>query len=870
MRRKHRGFTLVEVMISIAIFAIIASVLFMILIRNQRSARITTNLVEAQQNARVAIDVLARDIRVAGYGIDIQNEQPAVQYAGSFEIMFNANMVPYPDTTDPRGDPTAVHWGGGNLPPHSRRTPAQDDTTGAETIVYTLDFNMDGSINGQDVSASTGNPQAAETYNPNDMMLMRQVYGYSSATGGNVISSDEVAMIRGPLPAGQVVEPLFLYWLDTNSDGVADSLYGDSNNDGELSNAEISALTPLVWPVDAMDLRRVARVTITAIGEMPERDRGYKFNNGYRQVRVTSDVTVGSNVLLPINVVQRTISGNVFRDCYEDQTGTEGVSDWRVDITDLLYDKTDMDGAFEFVMPPGRYDIWIHDILNDYAGWHLTTSHPADSIKLNIDVTVRDTSGLTWYVNSPFGNLQGVIFHDVNNNSVYNPPPGGSDTLISDNSIVGWRVKAIGPVYNILTPTIDSIWQDVEVPDSDYAWTADEDNFFMQDSTYTLKVTPLDVLPPNPFAVEWEGESLVVTMPNVCDFYDTVNVPLVAASPPPQCSLYPVGTLLGADLKWIRWHMEDPDDPIDSLTASLQYSLDAGVHWHPAKTAGLGDTALQWFVPPVATQELMLWLTVDDPDPDNESCNDLTGLLSISYPFVMRPSGLFVIRDKAIYAYPYWQNCRTGVNINDTLDPANGTSFAEVVQEMPRMLRIPRTDTLEEDTAVAYLTGIDTVDITVYEQLDTMCSFPSNMWEGATEGDVYSDSAVWVSEHTDPLGDTMWPGPWRFYLWGNYDYQSSDTFLVKTTFLVELYCIDDDGQDPVLMFQAMEPGLFLFRRDKRDFIEIRHIDSGFGQCERFMMKVKAVRLDNEPIDVKVYFYYNGPSSSYLLTPRVPE
>ena len=47
MIKRRRGFTLVEVMISLAIFAIIAAVLFAILIRNQRSARITGNLVEA-------------------------------------------------------------------------------------------------------------------------------------------------------------------------------------------------------------------------------------------------------------------------------------------------------------------------------------------------------------------------------------------------------------------------------------------------------------------------------------------------------------------------------------------------------------------------------------------------------------------------------------------------------------------------------------------------------------------------------------------------------------------------------------------------------------------------------------------------------
>jgi len=848
MLRTRRGFTLVEVIISLAIFALIASVLFAILIRNQRSARITGNLVEAQQNARVAVDVLARDIRVAGYGADIQNGQPAVQYAGPFEMMFNANVVPYPDTTDPRGNPQALDWNGSNLPPHSRRTPTIQDTTGAETVVYTLDHDMDGSITDQDVFGAQGNVPAKETYNPNDMMLMRHIYGWDGSSRQNVLTSEEIALVRGPLPRGQVIEPLFMYWLDINGDGVADTLYGDQNGDGELSDTEIAALTPLEWPIDEMDLRRISRVTLTATGEMPERDRTYKFNNGYRQIRITSDVAIGSNVVLPATVVQRTISGYVYRDCFENQTGTDPIFDIRIQLGSSIYDLTDANGEFEFVIAPGTYNMWIHRIG---YGWYPTTAGGmADTIKYGIDVTGGDTSGVTWYLNSPFGELHGTVFHDTDLDTLYEPP---DDSLITDASLEGWRIWIEGPVYDPVgsPPNLDTIFRDV-APGGDGMYHVNvEDNFVMWDSTYRIWVEPLD--DPAPFGSIWD--TLYVTMPNICDFSDTANIPLVRISPAPICDLYAPSFIRGGELKPVCWHMEDEDDPMDSLRITLEYSLDGRLHWHYAKYQMLGpDTCMRWFVPPSATDRLFLRLTVDDPDTNNEPCVSVEGPLSINYPFMMFPSGLFILRDRVIAT-------------KDTLDPAYGSALSEVIQMMPRQVRIGM-DKLEEDTArVTMVTGLDTVgvDFTVYWQQDTVAT------EGSFGDPIYSDSAIWISEYQDPLGDSMIGGAWRFYLWGNYWPVDDTTLTCRISFRAELYCVDDDGINEELVFST-DPltAPLLYRRPGVDFLEISHIEPVIHDCERLMLRVKAIRFDDERTDADVFLYYNGPSSSYMLTPRVPE
>jgi hypothetical protein len=296
---------------------------------------------------------------------------------------------------------------------------------------------------------------------------------------------------------------------------------------------------------------------------------------------------------------------------------------------------------------------------------------------------------------------------------------------------------------------------------------------------------------------------------------------------------------------------------MDSLKITLEYSLDNRVHWHYAKFQASGpDTVMRWFVPPSATDRLWLRLTVDDPDPNNESCVSLKGPLSINYPFMMFPSGLFIIRDRVIAE-------------DDTLDPAYGSSLAQVIQMMPRQVRIG-LDTLEEDTAmVSMVSGLDTVgvDFTVYWQQDTV----STEGETGDPFEIYSDSAIWISEYQDPLGDSMMGGPWRFYLWGNYWPTDDTTLDCKVSFKAELYCVDDDGINENFGFSTGTNNIpYLYKKPGVDFVEIHHNAGILSNCERLMLRVKAIRFDEENTDVDVFFYYNGPSSSYMLTPRVPE
>ncbi|MFO0775489.1 MAG: PilW family protein [Nitrospiraceae bacterium] len=63
-----RGFTLVEVMIAALVTSVIVGAGFGVLVASEKATRTSGQIVDAQQSARLAMELLARDIKLAGYG----------------------------------------------------------------------------------------------------------------------------------------------------------------------------------------------------------------------------------------------------------------------------------------------------------------------------------------------------------------------------------------------------------------------------------------------------------------------------------------------------------------------------------------------------------------------------------------------------------------------------------------------------------------------------------------------------------------------------------------------------------------------------------------------------------------------------------
>ena len=67
-RASEQGFTLIELMIAVVIFSVISLAAFSVLSTSQQTAVMNDQTVQLQRNVRLAMDLIARDIRMTGYG----------------------------------------------------------------------------------------------------------------------------------------------------------------------------------------------------------------------------------------------------------------------------------------------------------------------------------------------------------------------------------------------------------------------------------------------------------------------------------------------------------------------------------------------------------------------------------------------------------------------------------------------------------------------------------------------------------------------------------------------------------------------------------------------------------------------------------
>jgi type IV pilus assembly protein PilW len=91
MNLNNDAFTLVELLIVTAMMAIVTGSIYGIFVSSNRSYRTQDKVVEVQQNVRVGIDFMARDIRVAGF--DPQGTADAgIEEATATKLRFTADM----------------------------------------------------------------------------------------------------------------------------------------------------------------------------------------------------------------------------------------------------------------------------------------------------------------------------------------------------------------------------------------------------------------------------------------------------------------------------------------------------------------------------------------------------------------------------------------------------------------------------------------------------------------------------------------------------------------------------------------------------------------------------------------------------------
>jgi len=345
-----RGASLVEILVALGIFAIVAGIVFSLFSWFGRTVNTEGDSTDMQQAARTSLDEISRGVQQTGYGIarsdphNLASWQKDVVHADSYTFAFNADVDPAIGPLSPSESvplPGELYAGEGT----------SSSTHGAETYVFTLDADGDGAVNMADrtaIPAGQYNP-AAETENPLDFAVFRRVHGYE---GGAVVA--KTTPVSGSLftdalddarfPDGTTPAPLFSYWIteDLDGSGTLDTgecvvtpcppnparspalyLWGDTDFDGKLSETEKTVLrTQPVgspgWPKNLLAnggaLRATALSRPVSLTSASPDVLGVVDTTGFVPgfyVRVGAGTTAESFVIESVNAVAREITLSV-------------------------------------------------------------------------------------------------------------------------------------------------------------------------------------------------------------------------------------------------------------------------------------------------------------------------------------------------------------------------------------------------------------------------------------------------------------------------------------------------------------------------------------------------------------------------------
>ncbi len=387
----RKGFSLIELMVAVTVLGVIMAGVVMVLINSDKAKRKNEQIIEAQQQGGAALEMLLRDIRSAGYGIPMESDQPIIAYATPFEIIFNANLNPFPDSLgrwqprdyDPGVSPACPNYG-----------VMLSYGTGAETYRYTFDSDNSGTYavadRGDDVFET-------KTVNPFDVVLIRQTYGQMNDNTNNVYPTRNlnIALVRGPAGATDTtVIPMFQYWWRNSSGTLV--LHGDTNGDGQLTGNERLFGNP-----NASILASIEMITITVTTE----SRSPVDGNNYRRLTVSTTTNLAN---VPNTTAKYTISGKLVVD--GTSTGIEG---GKVFLNTGALQTSTATGEYSFVAENGAYVVTPEKIFVNSSNYYIL-KNPQDSgvTVTNANITDVDFRYLQ-IAASDMGSIGGYVYNDT-------------------------------------------------------------------------------------------------------------------------------------------------------------------------------------------------------------------------------------------------------------------------------------------------------------------------------------------------------------------------------------------------------------------------------------------------------------------------
>ena len=284
--KRSRGVSLIELLVALVISAIIIAGIYRTFIRQQKTYTVQEQVVDMQQNVRLAVGQMMREIRQAGFG-NVSMSMTAASGPHGLTHVFNPN-IPDPGSLT---IVTATTESATLLDILSPKKIKVDNNVPFSSGYF--------SIGGVETHATDGNPPVQDTDNrwivtlkqgrnilnfhptPPDFAAITKVYGIRWVTyrydPGNPLDPSDDTIKRSESGKGEQV-------LADNIESLQFRYYTSSTDE-----------TGTDAPPDPDAIQRI-RVTVTARTGVPDRDFGS--GDGYRRRQITSYIKV-RNPLTP-------------------------------------------------------------------------------------------------------------------------------------------------------------------------------------------------------------------------------------------------------------------------------------------------------------------------------------------------------------------------------------------------------------------------------------------------------------------------------------------------------------------------------------------------------------------------------------------
>jgi len=265
MRRlEERGIALIELMVALALTIIVIFAIYKVYLFQHKSYTVENQVAEMQQNARTAIDVMVREIRMAGFGVPTSNLSSWVDWVTGITINDTIQIV-----QGSGSDPDTIYIVGCFDPP-----PASLST----------------SASSGDTSLTLKDETQASKFNTDKKKLI-SIDGLENAIITNIYSNT-LTIDTDPTTDGNqgltrsydADTPIYLVKVITYSI-VSDTLKRNENTGGGAQ--------PLAENIEDLQISKsndFINISLTARTARPDPD--YPENNGYRKRTFTTRVKI--------------------------------------------------------------------------------------------------------------------------------------------------------------------------------------------------------------------------------------------------------------------------------------------------------------------------------------------------------------------------------------------------------------------------------------------------------------------------------------------------------------------------------------------------------------------------------------------------